>query len=244
MKNILTEKDKIIIESSTVSVVDNFVSSLDASINGGAPLFGITWGLAKGLYYANIQLRQNRAIEFVEIIRDNPGIFTKQLLQTEEFQDGFVYTFQKYLSERMEEKRKIIKNIFCGFCIEENKRDFKLERLLYTLEQLSIEDIEVVKIFSDGTINQWIKNQFPDMESDKILSMAKQPLNVLQIGTNILSEIKKMDQFKKLDHTIEVMTRLSSLGLVLGGISAEYNYSGSNFRESEFGKDFISFILK
>ena len=94
MKSLITEKDKIITESSIITVVDNLVSTIDASLNGGVPLLGIAWGLSKGLYGANIQLRQNRAVEFVEMIQSNPGIFTKKILQTEEFQDGLVYTFQ------------------------------------------------------------------------------------------------------------------------------------------------------
>ncbi|MCX6756082.1 MAG: hypothetical protein NTX85_01965 [Candidatus Nomurabacteria bacterium] len=168
MKNLLKKKDKIIIQTSAIAVVDGLVSAIDSSLNGGAPLLGIAWGLSKGMYGANIQLRQDRAIEFVEMIRDNSDIFTKEILKTEEFQDGFVYTFQKYLSERVAEKRKIIKEVFCGFTKNEHKENFKLERILLTIEQVSIEDIEVVKTFSDGTIKQWIVKQFPEMEDTDI----------------------------------------------------------------------------
>lgn len=244
MKKILSKKDSIVLQTSAIAVVDNLVSAVDTSLNGGMPLLSIAWGLSKGLYGANIQLRQNRAVEFVKMIKDNPGIFTKQLLQTEEFQDGFVYTFQRYLSERAEEKRQIIKKIFCGFSQEENRRDFKLERLLYTLEQLSIEDIEVVKIFSDGTTSQWIRNQFPKMEPKEVANMARQSLNMKQIGIHLLSEMKGMKQFENIDYAIETLSRLSSLGLVIGGIEATYDYSGSNFRESAFGKKFIYYVLK
>lgn len=243
-EDFVQKSDAIVLKSVGLTVVDGLVSAVDNLINGGAPLLAIAWGLSKGMYGASIQLRQDRAIEFVEMIRDNPTIFTRQLLQTEEFQDGFVYVFQKYLSERAEEKRQIIKNIFCGFSQEENKRDFNLERFLYTLEQISIEDIEVVKMFSDGTTDQWIRNQFPDMEPEKVSDMAKQSMNMKQIGIHLLSEMKGMKQFENIDHAVETLSRLSSLGLVIGGIEATYDYSGSNFRESAFGREFISYVLK
>jgi hypothetical protein len=82
------------------------------------------------------------------------------------------------------------------------------------------------------------------MDSLEISEMANIPLNIIQIGTNILSEMKNMNQFKNTDYTVEVLSRLSGLGLVIGGIEAEYDYSGSNFKESIFGREFISYILK
>ncbi len=231
-------------KTSTIVVVDNLVSAIDNSINGGQPLLGTSWSLLKGIYGASVELRQERAIEFIEMIRDNPSIFTKEVLATEEFQDGFVYTFQKYLNERIAKKRKIIKEVFFGFSSSTLKQDFKLERLLFTLEQLSLEDIEVIKIFSDGTILLWDKNQFPNMSEEEALKMSKQPLNVGQVGEHILSKMKGLKQFKDNDYTVEILLRLSSLGLVLGGIDASYDYSSSNFRESKFGKEFVSYVLE
>lgn len=241
----LAKKDLIVLQNSAIVIIDNMVATFDNSNNGGAPLLAIAWGLSKGLYGAGVQLRQDRAVEFVEMIRDNPGIFTKQLLQTEEFQDAFVYVFQKYLSERVAEKRKTIKRIFCGFCEEENKQDFKLERFLNTLEQLSADDIEVLKIFSDGMVHKWIENQFPDMPQTKVKEMAELPLNVTQFGDLILNEMKNLPQFKDRYYTLEILVRLSALGLFLGGISLnDSDYSGSHFRISGFGQEFISYILE
>ena len=243
MKSPIKKKNGMILESTAFAVVDGIVSTVDTSLNQGYPLLGIAWGITKGMYGASIQLRQARAVEFVEMIRDNPGIFTKELLQTEEFQDGFVYTFQKYLSERVVQKRKIIKEVFCGFSKYNDKENFKLERLLMTIEQVSIEDIEVVKTFSDGTIKQWYRNQFPEVKESEIKDMSFQSLNLLQIGSLILSQMKGMKEFEDQKYTLETLSRLSSLGLIVAGIDSNLNSSGSTFRASSFGRDFISYVL-
>lgn len=245
MKNIFKEKDNIILKEAAVTIMDNLVVAIDTSLNKGVPLLGIAYGLSKGLYGANIKLRQSRALEFVEMIRYNPDIFTKELLETEEFQDGFVYTFQRYLSERAEKKRQTIKNIFCGFSQEKNKPNFKLERLLYTLEQLSIEDIEVAKIFSDGTITKWVKDNYPEMTNEDVTNRAKESFNISVLGTNILSKMKKLKQFEEEDYIRGTLSRLSSLGLVFDESKtvSEFNILIHSFRESEFGKEFISYVL-
>lgn len=230
-------------KSSAITIIDNLVASYDNAKNDGYPALATVWGLAKGAYEAGIQLRRDRAIEFIEIIRDNPSIFTRKILETEEFQDGFVYTLQKYLSERTEEKRKIIKSIFLGFTKETDKDKFKLERMLYTVEQLSIEDIEVLKIFYDGTINEWIRKQFPNNSDEETEKHASQPVNILQVGDLILNEMKGLKQFKNGDYTLESLMRLTNLGLLIGGIDTKWDNSSSNFRKSLFGKEFADFIL-
>ncbi len=238
------KKDKIILKNVAVATADSIVAAIDNSMYGGAPVFGIAWGLSKGLYGAGIQIRQDRAIEFVEMIRDNPKIFTRDILSSEEFQDGFVHTFQKYLSERIKEKRKIIKNIFLGFSKEENKDSFKLERYLNTLEQLSIEDIEVIKTFSDKTVDQWYKDQFPEMEDHEVERRSEVGLNVGQIGDLLLNKIKGLKEFEDHNYTLEVLTRLSGLGLVLNITDTTFNTDGPGFKESRFGKEFISYVFE
>lgn len=237
------KRKSIVLESSVFAVMDGIVSTVDNSLNQGVPLLAIAWGLSKGMYGASIQLRQARAVEFVEMIRDNPGIFTKELLKTEEFQDGFVYAFQKYLSERVAQKRKTIKEVFCGFSKDEDKESFRLERLLLTIEQISLEDIEVVKTFYDGTIRQWVVNQFPDMDDTKVKEMTEQPLNIGQIGNLILNQMKGLNQFADDKYTLETLSRLSSLGLLIAGIQSGYNVSSSTFQESSYGREFITYIL-
>ena len=94
------QKDKIILKDASLVVLDKLVDSI--------PGLSIAWGLSKALYNAGLVLRQQRALEWVEMVRDNPHIFTEQVLKDETFQDGFVFALEKYIRERIEEKRKIM----------------------------------------------------------------------------------------------------------------------------------------
>jgi hypothetical protein len=129
----MKEKDKQILKDSA----DVVVSAI--------PALNIAWGLSKALYGAGLKLRQQKALEWVEMIRDNPGIFTQELLMQEEFQDGFVFALEKYIIERNEEKRKVFKNIFLGYTTTSQKLLFPLEKYIHTLSQLNIVDINVLK---------------------------------------------------------------------------------------------------
>lgn len=133
----MNNKDKQLLKGSALVVADQIASSI--------PALNIAWGLSKALFGAGMKLRQQRALEWVELIRDNPEVFTKELLEQEELQDGFVYAFEKYLVERSEQKRKIFRNIFLGFAKADDKRNFPLEKFSHTLSQLGEVDIEVLR---------------------------------------------------------------------------------------------------
>lgn len=133
----MTGKDKQLLKDAALVVADQIASSI--------PALNIAWGLCKALFGAGMKLRQQRALEWVEMVRDNPSIFTDTILADEKFQDGFVYALERYLIERSEKKRKIFRNIFLGFTKAENKEKFSLEKFTHTLSQLSELDIEVLR---------------------------------------------------------------------------------------------------
>lgn len=128
----MNEKDKIIVEDS----VDVIISSI--------PALNIAWGLSKALLGAGLKLRQQKALEWVEMIRDNPSIFTEQILEQSEFQDAFVYTLEKYIRERNEQKREAIKRIFFGYISVSDPTLFELERLVNVISTISAEAIELL----------------------------------------------------------------------------------------------------
>lgn len=129
----MNEKDKQVAEDA----IDAVVSAI--------PGLGIAWGLSKAYYGAGLKLRQKKALEWVEMVRDQPEIFTKEILEQNEFQDGFVYALEKYLMERSDEKRKYFRNIFLGYVSNDEKMLFPLEKFIHVLSQLEIEDIKVIK---------------------------------------------------------------------------------------------------
>jgi len=130
-----TEKDKEILKGVVLVTADAIASKLGLDI---------PWKLSKALFGAGMKLREKKAVEWVEMVRDNPSIFTKQVLSDESFQDGFVVALQRYLVERDEEKRRIFRNIFLGFAKADDKTKFPLEKFTHTLSQLSETDIEVL----------------------------------------------------------------------------------------------------
>jgi hypothetical protein len=118
----------------------------------------LAWNLSKALYGTGLELRQQKALEWVEMIRDNPKIFSEQLLEQEDFQDGFVFTLEKYIAERNQDKRIIIQKIFTGFAGSEQRVQFELERLLNTTSIISVDAINLLAYID--------KNIIPEMQAD------------------------------------------------------------------------------
>lgn len=143
----MNDKDKQLLKDSALVVADQIVSSI--------PALNIAWSLSKALFGAGIKLRQQKALEWVEMVRDHPEVFTKKLLEQENFQDGFVSAFEKYLTERSEEKRRYFRNIFLGYASSNEKHSFPLEKFIHTLSQLSVDD---VKVLSDVDLLRQDKN--------------------------------------------------------------------------------------
>ncbi len=130
---ITDDKDKGILRDSALVSADAIVDGIAKSLPG----INIAWGLSKALYGAGMKLRQEKALEWVEMVRDNPHIFTEQVLNDEKFQDGFVYSLEKYLTSRNKAKRKYLRNIMLGFAKNQAKDDFELERLDDALLKIS-----------------------------------------------------------------------------------------------------------
>ncbi|MDP3056984.1 MAG: hypothetical protein Q8N37_00485 [bacterium] len=154
-------KDKQILKDSIDVIISNI------------PALNIAWGLSRALYGAGLKLREQRALEWVEMVRDNPEVFTQEILQQEEFQDGFVFSLEKYLTSRNEEKRRYFRNIFLGYSKNDNKYEFELERFVHVLSQLSLEDIDVLKY-----VNVKTRNSYQVFDDSKCLSSIYHLINL------------------------------------------------------------------
>ena len=120
-------------------------ASVDIFVATTTPWLLPAWALVKALYGNALELRQKRAIEFIELIRDNPTVFNKQLLQSEDFQDAFAWSFEKYLIQRLQYKRIIMQQVFLGFA-KANKPEFPIERIYTVIENLTFLDVAVFKM--------------------------------------------------------------------------------------------------
>lgn len=152
----MNNKDKTILKSSALVIADQIASTL--------PGLNIAWGLCKSLYGAGLRLREQRALEWVEMVRDNPSIFTAEILNDIKFQDGFVYALEQYIREKNEKKRKVLRSIFLGFTQSEDQEKFELERMYHVLNILSLEDIKVLR---GVDVNRSDFHQVYEQTSDK-----------------------------------------------------------------------------
>jgi hypothetical protein len=132
-------KDKGLIKTASLAVADVVAAGIDASL-GGAPLATGAWGLSKALLGRGMALRQKKALEWVEMVRDNPATFTKVLLETDEFQDAFVISLEGYIKERSEEKRVVLRMIFLDYSAFPDPVQYPLERFNEITKQISIFD--------------------------------------------------------------------------------------------------------
>lgn len=111
--------------------------ALDAGLSS-TPGLSIAWALCKALYGNALELRQQRALEWVEMIRDNPEIFR---LESTDFQDGFIVALEEYLKLRTILKRGLARKVFIGFAEAGDKEQFELERYNTTLSQISTDSL-------------------------------------------------------------------------------------------------------
>lgn len=115
--------------------------TLDAGLSS-VPGLSVAWALCKALYGNALELRQQKALEWVEMVRDNPGVFREQLLKSTDFQDGFIVALENYLKIRTVLKRGMARKIFIGFAQSKDKENFELERYNTTLNQISAASLE------------------------------------------------------------------------------------------------------
>jgi hypothetical protein len=224
----MNNKDEQILNDTALAIADEIVSHV--------PGLGLAWGLCKALHGAGLRMRQQRALEWVEMIRDNPRIFTENLLKQEDFQDGFIFALEKYLAERNKEKRLLIQNIFFGFATSEQRARFELERLLNTASIISFEAV--------GLLSYIEKNILPEMEeeyrmhNEQIIQRLSQ-----KVEERLGDEKGERHETNELRDTV---AELISLGIFRswteshntiggGGSSLEYNLS-------IYGKKFLEYI--
>lgn len=130
----MNQSDKELLKDSTLNTIDalawtNFY-------------LAVAWWLAKALFFKWLSLRKDRALEFVEFIISNLWEFTENIMETEEFQDWFVYSIEQYIRERNKDKRLIAQKIFLWFASSKEKKEFELERFLNVLSLLWPDNIE------------------------------------------------------------------------------------------------------
>lgn len=130
------QTDKNLGKRSAYEVADAIASNI-AGVN-------IAWALVKALSGNALELRQQRALEFVEAIQKDPSTFSSTVVSSEAFQDGFVVALTEHIKIRNFLKRRIALKMFNEFTNSEDKVEFPLERFYDTLSKLSAAGIKTL----------------------------------------------------------------------------------------------------
>ncbi len=222
----MNDKDKQILKDSVMITADQIASII--------PGLNIAWGLSKALYGAGIKLREQRALEWVEMVRDNPTVFNKQILSSENFQDAFVYSFEKYISERNDDKRKIIKKIFLGYSQSNDLEKIEIERMISLLSLVSHKGLELLKILNEISNPELFKN---NKLSDHLTTY------LVNDSNNNPGKYKLQPNSNIREIWADAETDLISIGIL-----RTYNiprWGGSNHNDydlSNTGREFIKYI--
>lgn len=143
MKAFDKRTDKNLSKRTVNAGITTVATGLDA-IAGGIPAFTATWLLCRALIGNAMDLRQQRVLEWVEMVRDNPKLFNEEVMNSPEFQDAFVVALEDYMRIRTVLKRGIARKIFMGYATAIDKEHFELERYNMTLRQISTDSLEFI----------------------------------------------------------------------------------------------------
>lgn len=120
-----------IVKGALGGAIDNVLST--------TPALAVVWGAIKGGVNA---LRKERAEVFLNFVVSNINI---EMFSNAQFIDGFSLTFEEYLKQRNERKRKYIENIFLGFIESEFNNNFEIERMYDLLNKIDLLHVKLLK---------------------------------------------------------------------------------------------------
>lgn len=162
----MSKSDKNLLETAWWVALDAVAATADIAI--GYPVITSALWLAKGFYGNSLELRRDRALEFVEAFQRELWLVNKQTLQSEDFQDGFVFMLEKYIRERNPKKREVAQKIFLWFATSQDKLEFDLERYTNAISLLTSAGLNYL-IF----VNKILKPRHIKMLEEQII-----PLNI------------------------------------------------------------------
>ncbi|MFH1648582.1 MAG: hypothetical protein ABIA11_02555 [Patescibacteria group bacterium] len=153
-KNItfITKGEKLLVEEVCGIAADEVVDAIATTIPG----INIAWKLSKAYFGRSMRLREQRALEWVEFVRDNLNQFSQKLFVQEKFQDCFVMLLEVYIKERAEKKRKIHQKLLLGLT-EKNKKEleeFELEKMIWITNQISFDALNVLNFIKSNLLQK------------------------------------------------------------------------------------------
>ncbi len=207
-------------------VIDSALSS--------TPGVAIVWSAVKGGVNA---IRTNRAETFLLFAENHINI---KMFDNPQFIDGFSITFEEFIKQRNEEKRRYIQSIFKGYIEYEFDDDFEMERMYDCLNKISNKHIIILKEMHDKK------------DRDLIISSDKAG----KWGNDIIELNKDYSEIKYLEYLglvkVDVMREMKEEPEYEGDEESGLHVVGQTYsltqvekaQLSEFGKIFISYLNK
>lgn len=214
----------------TAATQQYIIPTVDAYI-ATKPEWTGPWIFVRGLIGSILQLRQDKINWFLEeVLEKNSNLFTKDLLESEDFQISFLTTIENILKQRHKEKEDLIAEVFLGYTVSENKKNFNLERLQNTISLISLESIEFLKFYIEEIAPGFLDER---IDSPRLQSMSE-AISKYQVNYN--HSFDKIMRFHP-----ERVAELTSLGLVRSnGIKMITSYDG----ESQLAYDFTGYGIE
>lgn len=192
----MNESDKNLLKRSAYELADSIASNIVGVAQA--------WALGKALYGNALELRQQRALEWVESIQNDQSTFNERVVSSEEFQDGFISGLEDYIKLRDSLKRRIGLKVFKEFACREDKVEFPLERFNDTLRKISPASLRVLAFIKYEILPVMEKQIDFDKASD--LGYANAPTNARAFS--------HYDPSGKLSAMDDQLSELEFLGLV------------------------------
>lgn len=147
-----------------------------------------------GIYGYSVSYRQGRFNILMQNIIDNPKVFSKRVLESEQFKDGLIRFIDDYFKLRSDEKLQYARNIFKDFAVDANKLFYPLERYNDTLLKISDAGIKLLG---------FIETKVPGIKEEYLTSKMRQNGNSFD-GENVKNMRKAYVDNESLSTFIEV----------------------------------------
>lgn len=121
-----------------------YLDTIFSSLLVNNPGFRLAIHESIGLFGYYMALKQEEVNSFVQELIKHPEVYRKEIVESKEFRDGFVISFENYLKARSKKKKQFIQNILLGFASSTDKEMFELERLQDTILRISPEALELL----------------------------------------------------------------------------------------------------
>jgi hypothetical protein len=221
------------------------LSVIGAPLLNAHPEWTIALNSAIGLFGVYLQYNVDRLRDIVEMIGENQKLFPKDIVESEDFKEGFLVFFSSFVKSRGERKREIVKRIFLGFTSSKDKEKFDLEKLLSTSDRISYEAVLFLKkiVKALPAIEEKAKQDaIRDQERDRFKDVDFDWFEHYKRKANIYNFIKMADAGHMENWETSRKERAVIKELIDLGILTSNSYIDDLANITDFGYEFLKYL--